>query len=109
MYGWLDLVRNDELDGGGLERVLWIKPDHEVKNLILEKCQKCQYQKRGSKGRGAGRWEMGHEERVRSRSKITSVTVNDTLYKLSPRTSIEKNHVLRSSACNSWIPVRDDR
>ena len=27
-----------------------------------------------------------------------------TLYKLSPRTSIEKYHVLRSSAWSSWIP-----
>jgi hypothetical protein len=36
VYRRLHLVGNDKLDGGGLERVLWIKPDHEVKNLILE-------------------------------------------------------------------------
>jgi hypothetical protein len=40
VHGWLDLIGNDELDGGGFERVLWIEPNHEVKNLILEKVPK---------------------------------------------------------------------
>lgn len=40
MYGRLDLIGNDELDGGGFERVLWIEPNHEVKNLILEEVSK---------------------------------------------------------------------
>lgn len=35
MYGWFDLIRNDKLDGGGLERILRIEPDHEVKHLVL--------------------------------------------------------------------------
>ena len=38
-----------------------------------------------------------------------NVKVNRTLYKLSPRTSIEKYHVLRSSAWSSWIPVHGSR
>ena len=36
-------------------------------------------------------------------------TFQGTLYKLSPRTSIEKYHVLRSSAWSSWIPVHGNR
>lgn len=59
MYGWLDLVGNDELDGRGFERVLWIEPNHEVKNLILEKVskkKKSEYQTQGVRGRGAGGW-----------------------------------------------------
>lgn len=35
MYGWLHLIGNNELDGRRLERVLWIEPDHELKDLIL--------------------------------------------------------------------------
>ena len=56
MYGRLDLIGNDELDGGGFERVLWIEPNHEVKNLILEKVpkKKVQYQTQGIKEEGAG-------------------------------------------------------
>ena len=37
VHGRLDLIGNDELDSGGLERVLWVEPDHEMKDLILEK------------------------------------------------------------------------
>lgn len=40
MHGRLDLIGNDELDGGGFERVFWIEPNHEVKNLVLEKASK---------------------------------------------------------------------
>jgi hypothetical protein len=36
VHGWLDLIRNDKLDGGRFERVLRIEPDHEVKDFILE-------------------------------------------------------------------------
>jgi hypothetical protein len=65
VYGRLDLIGNDELDGGGFERVLWIEPNHEVKNLVLEKMsKKCPISEAGGKGRGA-RWG-------RSRCKITS-------------------------------------
>lgn len=35
MYGRLNLIGNDELDGRGFERVLWVEPNHEVKDLIL--------------------------------------------------------------------------
>jgi hypothetical protein len=53
VYGRLDLIGNDELDGGGFERVLWIEPNHEVKNLILEKVsKKCPISEAGGKGRG---------------------------------------------------------
>jgi hypothetical protein len=37
VYGWFHLVGNDELDGWRLERILWIEPDHEMKDFILEK------------------------------------------------------------------------
>jgi hypothetical protein len=69
VYGRLDLIGNDELDGGGFERVLWIEPNHEVKNLILEKVPKknVQYQTQGVKEEGA-RGKVG----VRPRYKITS-------------------------------------
>lgn len=99
MYGRLDLIGNDKLDGGGFERVLWIEPNHEVKNLILEKVsKKCPISDAGGKGREV----RGEVDPTRSRCKITSSgEKNGTLYKLSPRTSIEKNHVLRSSACSS--------
>jgi hypothetical protein len=52
VYGRLDLIGNDELDGGGFERVLWIEPNHEVKNLILEKVpkKKCSISDAGGKG-----------------------------------------------------------
>jgi hypothetical protein len=50
VYGRLDLIRNDELDGGGFKRVLWIEPNHEVKNLILEKVsKKCPISEAGVK------------------------------------------------------------
>ena len=51
MYRWLDLIGNYELNGGGFERVLWIEPNHEVKNLILWKVSKkiVQYQTQGVK------------------------------------------------------------
>jgi len=35
VYGWLHLVGNDELDSWRLERILWIEPDHEMKDFIL--------------------------------------------------------------------------
>jgi hypothetical protein len=36
VYGWLDLIGNDELDSRRLERILWIESDHEMKDFILE-------------------------------------------------------------------------
>jgi hypothetical protein len=36
MHGWLDLIGNDELDSRRLERILWIEPDHEMKDFVLE-------------------------------------------------------------------------
>lgn len=36
VHGWLDLIGNDELDGGRFERILRIEPDHEVKDFVLE-------------------------------------------------------------------------
>jgi hypothetical protein len=36
VYGRLDLIRNDELDSRRLEWILWIEPDHEMKDFILE-------------------------------------------------------------------------
>lgn len=96
MHGRLDLIRNDELDGGGFKRVLWIEPNHEVKNLILKGgSKKCPISDAGGKGRGAGLGSIALQNHESNGEK------NGTLYKLSPRTSIEKNHVLRSSACNS--------
>lgn len=116
MYGWLHFIRNDKLDSGGLERVFRIEPDHELKNLILGKIQKNATSDTGGKRRGDRRGtETGAETGVGTRSSRSHCKPNrietkrGTLYKLSPRTSIEKNHVLRSSACNSWIPVRDAR
>lgn len=116
VYRRLHLVGNDKLDGGGLERVLWIKPHHEVKNLILEKKNPPKFHIRyrwGWERRGAARCGGGGGHEARSRTialrKSSVAGANGTLYKLSPRTSIEKNHVLRSSACSSWIPVQDGR
>ena len=55
MHGRLDLIGNDELDGRGFERVLRIKPNHEVKNLILEKgSKKCPISDAEGKGKGCG-------------------------------------------------------
>ena len=36
MHGRLDLIGNDELDSRRLERILWIEPDHEMKDFVLE-------------------------------------------------------------------------
>ena len=82
MYRRLYLIRNNELDGRRLEWVLWIEPDHEMKDLILDEA--FQIKKSG---------EYGSREIRRG--------VERTLYKLSPSTSIEKYHVLRSSAWSS--------
>ena len=60
---------------------------------------------RGARGEGGG--AMDRSLQIRRGEK--NVKVNRTLYKLSPRTSIEKYHVLRSSAWSSWIPVRGSR
>ena len=68
-------------------------------------------ERRGDR-RGQGRRQRrgGHEGALDRAAKPNRIeTKPGTLYKLSPRTSIEKNHVLRSSACSSWIPVRDAR
>ena len=68
-------------------------------------------ERRGDR-RGEGRRQRrgGHEGALDRAAKPNRIeTKPGTLYKLSPRTSIEKNHVLRSSACSSWIPVRDAR
>jgi len=35
MHGWLDHIGNDELHSRRLERILWIEPDHEMKDFIL--------------------------------------------------------------------------
>ena len=118
MYGRLHLIRNDKLDSGGLERVLRIEPDHEVKNLILGKIQKMPYQtqgggRKGGRQRGQGRWRRRGWARGNGSIALHAAKTrkysgeHGTLYKLSPRTSIEKYHVLRSSACSSWMPVQD--
>ena len=36
VYRRLYFIGNDELDGWGLEGILWIEPDHEMKDLILD-------------------------------------------------------------------------
>ena len=36
VYRRLYLIGNNELDGWRLEGILWIKPDHKMKDLILE-------------------------------------------------------------------------
>jgi hypothetical protein len=46
VYGWFHLVGNDELNSWRLERILWIEPDHEMKDFILKNNCRC----RGGRG-----------------------------------------------------------
>ena len=61
MDRWFDFIGNDELDGGRLERVLRIEPDHEMKYFILDiastNVRQTQEEGRKKAGRGGSVWD----------------------------------------------------
>jgi hypothetical protein len=95
VHGRLDLIGNDELDGGGLERVLGIEPDHEVKNLILgKKNRETAYQNNREREWVGRRWRRpqrsGVPIRVGKTKKHTHLVqaFPENLYREKPRLEI---------------------